>query len=185
MKLILLSLLLTIASLFAADGPTLTLEALKFTAPTGWIDVPVTSPMRKATWRTSAEPSHTRQPHDLSSQGQSDAAEISFFAFGKDQGGSVSENIQRWFSQFSESAAKGQSATVNVNNRTITFAKSEGTFTSGMPGGPTTPLPDYALCGAIIETESGAIFIKMTGPKATIAKLEKTFTELVTTAAKS
>ena len=171
MKSILLFLILTIASLLAADAPQLTLENLKFIAPAGWIDVPVTSPMRKATWRTSAEPSH--------------AAEISFFTFGKDQGGSVSENIQRWFGQFSESATKGQSATVTVNNRTITFAKSEGTFTSGMPGGPTTPLPDYALCGAIIETDSGAIFIKMTGPKPTVAKLEKTFTELVTSAAKS
>ncbi len=170
MKTILLFLLLTIASMLAADAPQLTLENLKFAAPTGWIDLPVTSPMRKATWKTSAE---------------SDAAEISFFTFGKDQGGSVSENIQRWFGQFSESATKGQSATVNVNHRTITFAKSEGTFTSGMPGGPTTPLPDYALCGAIIETESGAIFIKMTGPKSTVSKFEKEFTDLVTSAAKS
>jgi hypothetical protein len=126
--------------------------------------------MRKATWRTSAG---------------ADAAEISFFTFGKDQGGTVNENIQRWYGQFSESAAKGESATVVVNNRTITFARSEGTFSSGMPGGPTTPLPDYALLGAIIETEGGLVFIKMTGPKATVQKMEKPFTDVVTNAAKS
>ncbi|MEO7933899.1 MAG: hypothetical protein ABIT76_12145 [Chthoniobacterales bacterium] len=163
-------LLLLAAPLFAGEPLKLTVENLTFTSPVDWVDVPVTSPMRKATWRTSAG---------------ADAAEISFFTFGKDQGGSVNQNIQRWFGQFSESATKGESATVAMNHRTITFARSEGTFTSGMPGGPTTPLPDYALCGAIIETDSGLIFIKMTGPKATVQKLEKTFTEFVTNAAKS
>ncbi len=163
-------LLLFTSTLIVGAPLKVTVENLTFTSPADWIDVPVTSPMRKATWRTSAD---------------ADAAELSFFTFGKDQGGSVNQNIQRWFGQFSESATKGESATVVVNNRTITFARSEGTFTSGMPGGPVTPLPDYALCGAIIETESGLIFIKMTGPKITVQKLEKAFTEFVTNAAKS
>ena len=168
MKTFCLILLLTASPLLAAES--VTLEGLKFDAPQEWISLPVTSPMRKATWRTSAE---------------SNAAEISFFAFGKGQGGSVNENIQRWYGQFSESATKAESATVTVNNRPITFAKSEGIFSSGIPGGPTTPLPDYALYGAIIETDSGAIFIKMTGPKTTVKAAEKAFTDLVTSAVKS
>ncbi len=177
MKTRLLIFLLFVSTLTAGEPPTtvgvplkVTLAPLTFTAPAGWIDVPVTSPMRKATWRSSPEP---------------DATEIAFFTFGKDQGGTVNENIQRWLGQFSESATKGESAQVILNSRTIHFVRSSGTFSSGMPGGSTTPLPDYALCGAIIETSEGNIFVKMTGPQATVSKLEKTFTELVTDAAKS
>lgn len=162
--------LLSITSLPAGEPLRLTLENLTFTSPSDWVDVPVTSPMRKATWHTSPD---------------ADAAEISFFSFGQGQGGTVSENIQRWYGQFSNSATQGESATVAVNNRTITFARSAGTFSSGMPGGPTTPRSNYALCGAIIETTGGMIFVKMTGPQATVQKFEKAFTDLVTNAAKS
>ena len=166
-----LFLLWTFASvLLAAEPLRLQVENLSFTSPADWIDGPVSSPMRKGTWRTGNAP---------------DAAEISFFAFGRDQGGSVSQNIQRWFGQFSGSASKGESATVVVHERTITFARSEGTFSTGLPGAPTTPIPDQALFGAIIETEAGMVFVKMTGPKSTVQKMESAFTALVTNAAKS
>lgn len=157
-------------TLFAGEPLQLRLENLTFTSPANWVDVPVTSPMRKATWRTSTE---------------GDAAEIAFFAFGKDQGGTVNENIQRWYGQFSESATKGESATVEIAGNKVTFARSEGIFSSGMPGGPTTPLPDYALCGAIIETKSGMVFLKMTGLKSVVTKMEAAFTEMVQTASKN
>ncbi len=147
-----------------------TLESLLFVSPSGWVDVPVASAMRKATWRTGTG---------------DDAAEIAFFAFGKDQGGSVSDNIQRWLDQFSESKTKGESATVQINERAVTFVRSEGVFASGMPGGPVISHPGFALFGVIIEMPEGNVFIKVTGPMATVKKLEATFAEIVTKAAKS
>jgi hypothetical protein len=33
-----------------------------------------------------------------------------------------------------------------------------------MPGGPKTPQPNSMLLGAVLESESGNVFVKMTGP---------------------
>ena len=35
---------------------------------------------------------------------------------------------------------------------------------SGSPFGEKTPMPNYAMRGAIIEFKGGPVFIKMTGP---------------------
>ena len=46
---------------------------------------------------------------------------------------------------------------------------------SGRPFGPKAPNPGYGLLAAIIEGKGGAVFIKMTGPKAAVeASIEKT-----------
>lgn len=169
-RLLLFSLFTAAVPLTAAEPLQVTLESLRFVAPADWVAGPVPSAMRKATWLTSKDDT---------------AAEVAFFAFGKDQGGTVSDNIQRWLDQFSESQAKGESATVQINGRAVTFVRSEGIFSSGMPGGPVTPLPGYGLFGAIIETPEGNVFFKATGPLATVKGLEQTFTEIVTNAAKS
>ena len=58
---------------------------------------------------------------------------------------------------------------VTVGNHKVTYVQAEGTYKSGMPGGPQTPMPDYALAGAIIEASEGSVFVRMTGPK-TLAK---------------
>jgi hypothetical protein len=39
-----------------------------------------------------------------------------------------------------------------------------------MPGGATTPKPDYALAGAILESTRGNIFVRMTGPRELVKK---------------
>jgi hypothetical protein len=87
---------------------------------------------------------------------------VTFFHFGKDQGGSTAENVARWYAQFPGSEDKRITENVQVGPVKITFAMTEGTFSSGMPGGPTTPLEGYGLCGAILEGAEGSIFVKMT-----------------------
>ena len=53
-----------------------------------------------------------------------------------------------------------------------------------MPGGPTTPLENYALLGAILADEqSGDVFVKMTGPQAVVQSANQFFTEMITQAA--
>ena len=55
----------------------------------------------------------------------------------------------------------------------ITYVTTEGTFSSGMPGGPTTPMTGYALYGAILESPDVNVFIKMTGPEAVVKSRPK------------
>jgi hypothetical protein len=55
-----------------------------------------------------------------------------------------------------------------------------------MPGGPTTPLENYALEGAILEDpQNGDVFVKMTGPAALVASATPTFREMIRAAAVS
>jgi hypothetical protein len=54
-----------------------------------------------------------------------------------------------------------------------------------MPGGPTTPMKDSALLGAILEHPDGAIFVKFTGPAALIKANREKFVDFVKDAAQN
>jgi hypothetical protein len=115
----------------------------------------------------------------------SEKAEVTFFHFGADQGGSAAENVARWYGQFPGSEDKRVTEHVTIGPVKITFAITEGTFSSGMPGGPTTPMKSYALCGAILETPTGNIFVKMTGPNAVVKASTDAFKKMISDAAKA
>jgi hypothetical protein len=144
--------------------------AFTFTVPEGWKSVTPSSMMRKA---------------QLEIAQGSDKAEVTFFQFGAGQGGSVAENVARWLGQFPGSEDKRKTETVQAGSVKITYATTEGTFSSGMPGGPTTPMTDYALCGAILESPEGNVFIKMTGPKTLVKSSTEAFKKMVAEAAKN
>ena len=59
--------------------------------------------------------------------------------------------MDRWFRQFEEPRDKINAKTedVTVGKHKVTYVSAEGTYKSGMPGGPQTPMPNYALVGAI------------------------------------
>jgi hypothetical protein len=143
--------------------------AFSFTVPEGWKTVTPSSAMRKA---------------QLEIGQGSDKAEVTFFQFGAGQGGSVAENVARWFGQFPGSEDKRKTETVQAGSVKITYATTEGTFSSGMPGGPTTPMNGYALCGAIVESPEGSVFIKMTGPTSVVKSSTEAFKKMVSEAAK-
>jgi hypothetical protein len=93
------------------------------------------------------------------------------YYFGKTQGGSVAENIDRWEGQFTDASGKKSSGTVKVTRQgglQITAVSATGTYSSGMPGGPVTPEVDSALWGLIVEGPEGNVFLKATGPRVTI-----------------
>ena len=142
--------LMVLAAAATAAGPVeFTVGSFIFVRPENWEWMTPTSPMRKAQLSV---PGKTGGP----------GAEVTFFHFGAGQGGSVQANVDRWFKQFSDGYT--DSKTEQAGDTTITFVKAEGTFASGMPGGPTTPMKDYALRGAILESSSGDVYVKMTGP---------------------
>jgi hypothetical protein len=146
------------------------IEAFKFALPEGWKSVTPSSPMRKAQLEIARGP---------------EKAEVTFFHFGADQGGSVADNISRWYAQFPGSEKNRITENVQVGAVKITFAMTDGTFSSGMPGGPTTPMEGYALCGAILESASGNVFVKMTGPNAVVKASTEAFKKMISDAAKS
>ena len=109
-------------------------------------------------------------------------AEVTFFHFGAGQGGGVKANVDRWFGQFQN--AKTAQNEVNLGGVRVVFVQAAGTFSSGMPGGPTTPLDNYALRGAILEDETkGDVFVKMTGPLALVESASTDFEAMVKAAA--
>jgi hypothetical protein len=145
-------------------------EAFTFALPEGWKSVTPSSPMRKAQLEIARGP---------------EKAEVTFFHFGAGQGGTAEDNVARWYAQFPGSEKNRITEHVQIGSVKITFAMTDGTFSSGMPGGPTTPMEGYALCGAILESAAGNVFVKMTGPSAVVKASTEAFKKMVSEAAKS
>jgi hypothetical protein len=165
-----LSALAALAVAGKTRAETVKVEAFTFAVPEGWKSVTPSSPMRKAQLEIARGPQK---------------AEVTFFHFGADQGGTAEDNVARWYAQFAGSEDKRITEHVQVGPVKVTFAMTEGTFSSGMPGGPTTPMTDYALCGAILQSAAGNVFVKMTGPNAVVKASTDAFKKMVTDAAKS
>lgn len=158
---------LSIATTCAAD--TFKVGAFNFNVPEGWTKVTPSSPMRNAQLEVA--------------RGQ-EKAEVTFFHFGGGSG-TPADNVARWFGQFPGSEAERKTETTEVGGVKVTFATTEGTFSSGMPGGPTAPMPGHALCGAILEHPSGDVYVKMTGPAAIVKGATEELKKMVIEAAKT
>jgi hypothetical protein len=146
--------LATVTEVPAAEAPAkFTVGEFVFTRPADWQWVEVNSVMRKAQLK-------------IVGADKTDSAEVVFFYFGKDGGGRTKENIDRWLSQFEEPKEKLNSKVeeVTIAQRKVTYVQAEGTYLSGMPGAPKTPQRDTMLLGAILESDHGNVFIRLTGP---------------------
>jgi hypothetical protein len=144
--------------------------AFTFTVPEGWTKVQPSSPMRNAQLEIAQGPAK---------------AEVTFFHFGAGASGTPADNVTRWFAQFPDSGNKRDSKSTEINGVRVTFATAEGTFSSGMPGAPTTPMPDYALAGAILQHGDGDVYVKMTGPIAIVKGATEAFQKMISNAAES
>ena len=156
------------ASVRADDSATFKVGDVTFTRPAKWESVEPSSEMRKAQLKvTDADGKAT--------------AEVVFFLFEAGQGGGVQANVDRWYHQFSEpkDQLNAKQEEVTVGKTKITYVQAEGTFKSGMPGSSLTPMADYGLCGAIVETDSGNIIVKMTGPKALVKASVADFKKMI------
>jgi hypothetical protein len=150
----LLVLLASSLNSFAADPPsTFKVGEFTFKRPGAWEWVETTSSMRKAQLK-------------ISDPAKKESAEVVFFFFGEGNGGGVKANVDRWLGQFQEPKDKINSKVedVSVGHRKVTYVQAEGTYLSGMPGAAKTAQPDVMLLGAIMESDQGAVFIKLTGP---------------------
>lgn len=156
----------------AADAPaTFDVAGLKFKRPATWESIESTG-MRKAQLKvTDAKTKET--------------GDVVFFHFGGD-GGGTDANVKRWLGQFEEprDEKNHKIEPTTVGSTKVTYVRAEGTYSSGMPGGPKTPLKDHVLLGAIIEGKDGHVFIRYTSPKALATASEKDFKGMVESALK-
>lgn len=152
----------------AADPVEFSVGSFTFDRPEGWSWIVPASSMRKA------------QLGVANPEG-GDAGEITFFHFGPGQGGSVQDNVTRWIGQFQ--GAESKTREEKMGNTAVTFVQATGTFSSGMPGGPTTPKEGYALRGAILQSPQGGVYVKFTGPGPVVEAAAPAFEKMVAGAA--
>lgn len=102
----------------------------------------------------------------INSADKKESGEVVFFYFGEGGGGGTKANIDRWLGQFEEPKDKISSKIeeATINKRKVTYVQAQGTYLSGMPGGPRTPQPNTMLLGAILESDQGSVFVKLTAP---------------------
>lgn len=147
-----------------ARGEEVKVSDLTFAKPEGWKTVKVSSPMRKAQF------------------GVGEEGEVVFFHFGPGGAGGKDANVARWFRGFKEGKDEINAKTeeAKAGEIVVTFVSASGTYLSGMPGQKKEEKPGYALLGAIVEAEAGAIFVKFTGKKETVDGAAKAFKAMVT-----
>lgn len=153
----------------AADGPkSFRVGEFGFSSPLEWEWVPTTSSMRKAELR-------------VNDKEKKNKAEVIFFHFGEGDAGGVKANVDRWLGQFQEPREKINAKVdeAKVKNRKVTYVQAEGTYMSGMPGGPKTAQPNSMLLGAILESPQGSVFVRMTGPAELVKASRDEFRKMV------
>jgi len=101
-------------------------------------------------------------------------------------GGSIEANIERWIGQFEQpdgAATKERTKRekLTVDGQTVHMVDITGTYKDQRgPFAPAVIRDDYRMLAAIIPTEkSGQYFVKLYGPKKTIAANEKAFRAFV------
>lgn len=156
----------------AAPSPTMSATPpakVTWVDPPEWKRVGGKTAMRQATYQVPR------------AKGDAEDAELAVFYFGPGEGGGIEPNVERWIKQFSDvKVEQVKRADRNANGlRQHTIEIESGTFSSGMPGGPTKPKPGFGLLGAIVEAPSGAYFFKMTGPSATVKSAREAFLKLL------
>jgi hypothetical protein len=97
--------------------------------------------------------------------------ECTVITFGAGQGGSISDNVDRWVRQFDPLSGAPTRSTRRVGGMNVTRVEVAGSYhPMMMPGAPAAPstLQGARLVGAIVEAPTGLWFFKLTGLDATI-----------------
>ncbi len=142
---------------------------LTWAVPKSWTPGP-SSAMRLATYYLPAAAGDTERP------------ELAVFWFGPAQGGTIDQNVARWFSQFASgpSDPKPTRSLTRVGSLPVTLVTAAGTYSAGTGmGAAPAAKSGFALRGAMAEGPNGAVYFKLTGPRRSMAAAGKNFDALV------
>jgi hypothetical protein len=97
-------------------------------------------------------------------------------------GGGLAANVNRWRGQMAAAPLTEEEVaalpTRPLFGQPARFVSVDGSFSPGM--GSDQTFPDYRLMGLILAGEAGAVFVKMTGPKALVEQNSAAFDQFVT-----
>jgi hypothetical protein len=167
--------LLVVAPVRAAEPIRTEAAGLRFAHPADWTRVPAPSDMRAAQFRVPK------------AEGDAQDAEAVLFFFGKGQGGSAQDNLDRWYAQMTQPDGKtskdaGVVTIKTVKGLKVTALDLPGTY-KPMPamgrGGDATPQPGSRLLAAMIEGEGGPWFFRVVGSDATVKATRPGFDALL------
>jgi hypothetical protein len=152
-------------------------KSLVFTPVEGWVKETPSSAMRKAQFKLPKQGADTED------------GSLVVFMFGRGEGGSVDDNIQRWVGQYEQPDGRpskdvAQTSTRRVNGMSVTELDVSGTCVAEtMPGsGQRLRKENWRTLAAIVESDHGSYFVKAMGPAATMAHWEAGFRQYVSSA---
>jgi hypothetical protein len=150
------------ADLMPAETVQIGEAAISWQAPQNWAKETPQSSFRIAQFRI---PKVETDPEDASC--------VVFYFRG--EGGGVQSNLERWYGQFQQPDGKPSKEVAQVQETTVnglkqTWVDVSGTFLfQPMPMGPTTvEKPNFRMLAAVVECNSGPLFVKLVGPQATV-----------------
>ena len=147
------------------------LGSITVRAPDVWTVEEPTSPMRKAQYLLPR------------AEGDAEDASLIVYYFGPGQGGSVEDNLERWYGQFLQPNGSLTKDRARVNRQTVsgmpvTTADMSGTYAPSAMG-PMMPAPDprpnFRMLAALVESPQGVYYFKLTGPEKTVERWKGTF----------
>ena len=147
-----------------AAGEAVTVATHSFTVPAAWKKTDPSSNMRKY------------QADVAKSGGDPENAEFAVFVMS----GGVDENIKRWAGQFGgEESLKKKYDVKTAGGAAATVAELEGAYRAMTMQGQHPPKDNFKQLGAIIVTDQGTFFLKLTGPKKTVDDNKAAFDAMV------
>ena len=96
-------------------------------------------------------------------------------------GGGLAANVNRWRGQMAAAPLTEEEVaalpTRPLFGQPARFVSVDGSFSPGM--GSDQSFPDYRLMGLIVSVDAGAVFVKMTGPKALVEQNSAAFDQFI------
>lgn len=132
----------------------------------------------------SQQPTSSMRAGELVYGSEEGAPVVVFFHFAGG-GGGIQANIDRWIGQF-EGTPEVSQTKEDIEGTTVHLLDASGTFMETMGGGPFSgpkkAMEDYKMLAAILESDRGPVFLKVTGPSDKVAEMKEAFTALVKSA---
>jgi len=164
-----LAVLLVVGLVPAAETIRSEDSGLRYTIPKAWTRIPAPSDMRAAQYRIPGDGEAITD------------GELVLFFFGAGKGGSVEQNLDRWYGQFEQPDGRPSKDAAVLTIRTIgafrvTMVDLEGTYTpAAMGGSPAARRSGHRMLAAVVEGDGGPWFFRATGPAGTIDRAKTDF----------
>ena len=140
-----------------------------------------------ASW-TSQQPASSMRFAQFVLTSDAEPAELVVYYFGNTGAGSIDANINRWISQIAQPDGSDSREAATIDTRQINELKTTtidlaGTYVAETrPGsGERVNKPDWHLLAAIVETEAGPYYFKVTGPSAAVEAARASFEQMLET----